>query len=881
MSDYGVPGVASSPKEKDNPVESLPWDTIEVSLPARFERCAEVFRDRPAVVENQTVWTYDQLNRAANRVARTLLAERGQAPEPIAVLFDQGSHFLAGLLGVLKAGKFYVPLDPLFPNTRNDYIMKDSGARLLLTDAKYLPLAKDLSGGQIPVLEIERCGSPADESNPGLSLSPEALGLIIYTSGSTGMPKGVLHNQRTLIHNSIRQHDLMQFTPDDRFSMLYSSSVMGTVRDYTNALLNGAGLHPFDIRAEGLARLVGLLEDHRITIFHTIPSVFRHLGGVLDRNSQLNSLRFVILGGETLLRADFEIFRRNFPATCRLFTGLGMTETGTIRRNVLSTHTIVEGPVVPLGYPLRDIEIQLLDEEGMPVKAGEVGEITVCSPYIALEYWQKPEETRAVFSRDSRQENVRIFRTGDLGEQHPDGTLVHRGRKDYQIKVRGFRIELEEIESTVLETGLARDAVVIGHDIKPGDKRLVAYIVPAAGNKNVADKLRLYLNDLLPDHMVPALFIELEELPRTPNGKADRQALPPPDFGNLADDQELPCDAVEAALVDLWKEVLSTDHVGVEDNFFDLGGDSLLASAMFIEIEKRFGRLYPLSMLVEKRTIRQLAEVLRDPGSGITHSLVAVKARGSRPPLFIIPGGYGDVLYLRALARHIHPDQPIYGLQAAGKEGKRQYFQRIEETAAQYLMEIAEVQPHGPFLLAGHSFGGYVAIEIARLLKKRNEPVALLAMLDTYPPGERKQAPFRDRIMIHLENLHPLSGRQKLAYARERLDNLILRLSRNPLLAGYFHKAGPLTERAVSYSRVARFSYTPAPYPGTLTLFKASERPWYMTWDPMEAWPKYIAGDIQILPVPGRHDSILFEPYVKDLAAALDRRIEQVINSTG
>ncbi len=720
-------------------------------MPARFERCVEVFHDRPAVVEDQTIWNYDQLNRTANRIAHTLLASRSPQPEPVAVLFDQGAHFLAGLLGVMKAGKFYVPLDPLFPKTRNDYILNDSGARLILTDLKYLPLAKELSEERIPILEIERCDSPADESNPGLPLSPEALGLIIYTSGSTGLPKGVLHNQRTLIHNSVRQHDLMQFTSNDRFSMLYSSSVMGTVRDYTNALLNGASLHPFDIRTEGLARLVNLLEERRITIFHTIPSVFRHLGGALDRNSQLDSLRFVILGGEILLRADFEIFRKNFPVTCRLFTGLGMTETGTIRQNVLSTHTNVEGPVVPLGYPLRDIEIQLLDDKGTPVKTGEVGEITVRSPFIALEYWQKPDETRTAFSRDSLQENVRIFRTGDLGEQLPDGALVHRGRKDYQIKVRGFRIELEEIESAILETGLARDTVVIGFDVKPGDKRLVAYIVPAAGNKNVADKLRLCLNDLLPDHMVPALFVELEELPQTPNGKADRQTLPRPNFGDLAGDQELPRDAVEAALVDLWKEILSTDHVGVDDNFFDLGGDSLLASVMFIEIEKRFGRLYPLSMLVEKKTIRQLAEVLRDPGSGITHSLVAVKAEGLRPPLFIIPGGYGDVLYLRALARHVHPDQPIYGLQAAGKGGKRKYYPRIEETAAQYLMEIMEVQQHGPYLLAGHSFGGYVAIEMARLLRKRNEQVALLAMLDTYPPGERKQALFRDRIMIHLE----------------------------------------------------------------------------------------------------------------------------------
>jgi amino acid adenylation domain-containing protein len=880
-SDHGAFGVESSPEEKDFPAESLHWDTIEVSLPARFERCVEVFRDRPAVVENQAVWTYDQLNRAANRVARTLLAERGQVPEPIAVLFDQGSHFLAGLLGVLKAGKFYVPLDPLFPNTRNDYILKDSGAGMLLTDAKYLPLAKGLSGGRIPVLEIERCDSPADESNPGLSLSPETLGLIIYTSGSTGQPKGVLHNHHTLVHNAVRQHDLMRFSPRDRLSMLYSSSVMGTVRDFTNALLNGASLYPFDVRIHGLTRLVDFLEENRITVFHTIPSVFRRLDSLVNRSRQFSSLRFVILGGETVLRADFEVFRRHFPDSCRLFTGLGLTETGTIRQNVLTSNMDVEEAVVPLGYPVRDVEILLLDEAGMPVKAGEVGEITVRCPYIALEYWNKPEETRAVFSNDQNHEEMRTFRTGDMGEQLPDGSLIHRGRKDFQVKVRGFRIELQEVEAAILETGLVKDVVVIGHDIRPGDKCLVAYILPHKGRTRVADELRLRLNELLPDHMVPAFYMELETLPLTPNGKVDRQALPRPDFSELSTDREPPRDAVEIALLDLWKEIFPIDRIGIDDNFFDLGGDSLLASVLFVEIDRRFGRLYPLSLLIEKNTIRKLADVLRDLNTGITRSLVGIKTEGMRPPLFIIPGGYGDVLYLRVLAKYFHPEQPLYGLQAAGLEGKREYHSNLEEIAAQYLMEISGALPHGPYLLAGHSFGGYVALEMARLLLKRKEQVALLAMIDTYPPGRRRQAPLRNRLLIHLENLRPMSGKQRQDYLRERGAQLILRLFHNPGLAKLLFRNISPEKRIFAFSRLARHNYDPAPYQGDIMLFEASERPWFMTWNPMETWPSYVSGNFQVYPVPGRHDSLLFEPHVQELAVVLNGQIEQTLAGLG
>ena len=877
-SDYEAPTASQTETSR---LKGPAWETLELSLPRRFEFCVKAFGDLPAVVEGESVWSYDRLNRAANRVARTLVTTRGREAEPVAVLFAQGANFLAGLLGVLKAGKFYVPLDPLFPRTRNETILKDAGAELLLTEAQYLTLAKELSGGLIPVLDVGDCGTPGDEANLDLQVPPDALGVLIYTSGSTGQPKGVLHNQRTLIHNSVRQHDLMQFSPDDRLTMLYSSSVMSTVRDYTNALLNGASLYPFDIRTQGLANLVDLLEAKHITIIHTIPSVFRHLGGVLEHDRKLDALRFVILGGETLLRADFEISRRHFPSTCRLFTGLGMTETGTVRQNILTTQTVVEGPVVPLGYPLRDVEIRLHDEAGNPVKAGEVGEIVVRSPYIALEYWHRPEETRAAFATDPAQENVRLFRTSDLGEQLPDGCLVHRGRKDTQVKVRGFRIELEEIESVLLETGLVKDAAVIGHDVRPGDKRLVAYVVPQAGGEGKMEELRHRLDGRLPDHMVPTLFVEMEELPHTPNGKVDRQGLPHPDFGNLAGGAAVPADAIEAALADLWKEVLSTEAVGFEDNFFDLGGDSLLACEMFIQIDRRFGRLYPLSLLIEKNTVRQLAEVLRDPNSGITRSLVAVKPEGSRPPVFVIPGGYGDVLYLRALARHISPDQPIYGLQAAGREGFRQYSMHVEEIAAQYLVEIAEVQARGPYLLAGHSFGGYVAVEMARLLGQRGERVALLAILDTYPPGERRQATPWNRLLIHLENLRGLHGKQKLAYVSSRLGELVLRLSHNQYLAGLVSREGSLTQKAVAYSRLARYTYTPAPYPGSMVLFKASQRPWYVTWDPMEKWSEYVSGTLESEPVQGRHESILFEPNVKDLAAALDRRIRQALDGTG
>ncbi len=860
-----------------DPAAPLEWDAIDMPLSRRFEACARAFAGRPAVEDASGTWTYDRLNRFSNRIARKLAAERGAGPEPVAVLFEQGAFFLAALLGVLKAGKFYVPLDPLFPAARNAHILNDSGAGLLITDRAHAALAGEYCRGALPVLDIQDNGLPDDESDPELAAAPDAPALLIYTSGSTGMPKGVLHDQRTLIHNSVRQHDLMAFTPADRFSMLYSSSVMGTVRDYTNALLNGASLHPFDIRGEGLARLVDFLTERRLTIFHTIPGVFRHLGSVLERGRQLPDLRFVILGGETLLRSDFEIFRRHFPAGCRLFTGLGLTETGTVRQNILTPQSEVTEATVPLGYPLRDVEVCLLDAAGSPVKAGEVGEIAVRSRYIAGGYWRNPGKTSPAPFREADREEVRVFRTGDLGLLLPDGCLVHKGRSDFQIKLRGFRIELQEIETVILESGLAQDAVVTGYEVRPGERCLVAYLVPPAGRTGLAEEIRSYLKLNLPDHMVPTLFVELERLPHTPNGKVDRQALPPPEFGRPAAGEDAPRDEVESALVDLWKEILSVDRVGVQESFFDLGGNSILASAMFIQVERRFGRSFPLSLLIEKNTIRQLADALREPSPGIGSSLVAVRTGGSNPPLFVLPGGHGDVLYMRALARHLPPGQPLYGIQAAPVEGDLPDAPRIERIAARYLLDISSVQAHGPYLLAGHSFGGYVALEMARLLLGRGERVALLAIFDTYPPGRRVQTSLRNRLLIHAENLRALSGKQKLDYIRERSDDFTLRLVRNPRLAGLLHKPGSPQDRNMAISRAARYNYDPPPYPGDVALFKASERPWYVTWDPMARWPEYVGGELRTFSIPGGHDTILFEPHVRLLAQELERCIERAL----
>jgi len=862
---------ASSSNRQPAPGNLIPgWDNIEQSVSKRFEICVDRYHDHIAVKDEAGTWTYDQLNRIANRIAWELLKSGGGQSGPVALLFNPGAEAVASMLAVLKSGKFYVPLDPLFPQARNQYIFRDSQARVLLTSNQNLSLASQLFGDALVIVNIDDLGNNDPDENPALDIPPTSPAYLIYTSGSTGRPKGVVQNQRGMLHNAMRQTELLRFGPGDRNTMLYSTSVMGTVRDLSNSLLNGGALYPFDIRNQGLNSLVEWLEAEKITICHTIPSVFRHLPNVLQESQRLLSVRLVILGGEMTLRNDFEIFKRHFSPECILFTGLGTTETGTVRQIMLRKDAVINNATLPLGYPLRDVEVLLLDDDGKQVPNGEVGEIAVRSSYLALGYWNKPEITREAFLPDPLDGNRQIYRTGDLGKMFPDGSLFHCGRKDFQIKIRGFRIETQEIESAILESGFITDTVVVGHIVKEGDIRLVAYIIFAPGRAVDIEALRKFLAKKLPDYMVPALFIVLNALPTTPNGKVDREALPPPHFSTETALDGLPQNPIQEMLIQVWKEILSVDPIGIHDDFFELGGDSLSAAVLVAEIGKRFGKHYPIAFLAENRTVDKIAGVLGTPSSGPVRSRVAIKPEGHKLPLFVLPGGHGDVLYFRNLAPYLEESRPLYGFQSITSNPIHDDNYLIENIAARYLEEVIDVQPKGPYYLAGHSFGGYVALEIARSLLARGEQVAFLGLFDTYPPGPRQQALFYTRLIIQYKNLQGLDGMQRIQYFKRLINEAVIRAAKLKPMRTVLAYLGYIPPNPMSAAHLARYIYNPAPFSGKVTLFKTDQNPWYVRWDPMLNWPDYVTGEFEVRRVPGEHGNILFEPYVRELAQQLN-----------
>ncbi|MGH7831122.1 MAG: non-ribosomal peptide synthetase, partial [Candidatus Binatia bacterium] len=518
------------------------------------------------------------MNAVANRVARAISDQCGERQEQVALLLEHGAPLISAILGALKAGKIYVPLDPSYPLSRTAYILKDSQAGLIVTNGKNVSLAKRLAPDKIPVINTDLFSRDLSGKNAGLSPSADTLAYILYTSGSTGQPKGVVQTHRNVLHDVMEYTNTLRICPDDRMTLLYSYSVNGSVRGIFGALLNGAALYPLDVKQEGLANLADLLIREEITFYHSVPSVFRSFVAVLTGKEKFPRLRLIRFGGERVLTKDVELYTKHFSDNCILYTGMGSTEAGHIRHCFLDKRSRITGSVVPTGYPVEAKEVLLLDEAGVEVESNEIGEIAVRSPYLSPGYWQRPDLTQTKFLRDRYEEDQRIYLTGDLGRMRPDGCLEHVGRKDFQVKVRGYRIEVAEIEVALLDFPGINEAIVTSREDRYGDPCLVAYLVPSNQPDPSTAELRSFLKSRLPDHMIPTAFVMLTTVPLTPNGKVDLRALPLVDLVRSESEAGFvaPRTTTEEEIAAIWARIFGLDKVGRDDNFFDLGGHSLL-----------------------------------------------------------------------------------------------------------------------------------------------------------------------------------------------------------------------------------------------------------------------------------------------------------------
>jgi len=848
----------------------FPQGAMEGSIASRFEEMAREHPGRAALREPAGVWTYAALNAAANRVGRALLAG-ADTSGPIALLLGTGAPLFAGMLGTLKAGRFYVPLDSTLGAARLFAIWRELGAGALLTDESHLGPARDLASGRVPILRADEIIAQGPCENLGLAVSPEALAYVLFTSGSTGAPKGVMQSHRNVLHNVWKLTKGLRIGPDDRLTLLSSPSFGASVSDIYGALLNGACLCPLSLRGDGLRLLSASLEREGVTIYHSVPSVFRAFASNLDGREDLSRVRVLKLGGEPVLAQDFELYRRRFPRSTVFHVGLGMTEMNVVRQ-WFADHDTPWPSSPPLGYAVDGTEVVLLDDAGR--ETAQEGEIAVIASTLPVGYWRDPARTAEAFPAAPGRPGARIFRTGDLGRMLPDGGLLYLGRKDMRVKVRGHRVETSEVEAALAGVAGIREAAVVGRERASGT-RLVAYVVAATVPAPGIGALRRELARLLPDYMVPASFVFLGELPRTASGKVDRGALPPADRARppLEAPFVAPRDDREEAVARVFAEVLELECVGANDDFFDLGGSSLSAVEALARLSDLLEADLSAADLLEAPTPAALSLRARWKEASSAGGLVRLKG-GHRPPVFLIPGGTGDgadLLLGARLARRVGPGFPVLGFRSGPAPHPS-----LERLTSRFLEQLREVEPRGPYFLVGECVGGILALAAARRLREEGRPPALLVLLDTpcpEPLSRLRRAAARlgklwggdlfRRLRGHLELLRSIDPALRRAYAVEKARVAARALGR----AGREERRRAL-ERGASYANRLRAS-RPAPFDGAIRLIQSQEgeRNGYGA-----AWAR-IAPRLEVVTVPGDHSSYLRE-HVEEAADVLRRWLE-------
>jgi amino acid adenylation domain-containing protein len=866
-----APGLAPP----ESALSPFPPNAIERSIASRFEEVAREHPGRAALSEPGGVWTYAALNAAANRVGRALLGG-ADASRPVALLVATGAPLFAGMLGTLKAGRFYAPLDSSLGAPRLLAIWRELEAGVLLTDEAQLGQAQDLAAGRVPVLRVDETAAQGPGEDLGLALSPEALAYVLFTSGSTGAPKGVMQSHRSVLDNVRKLTNGLRIGPDDRLTLLSSPSFGASVSDIYGALLNGACLCPISLRGDGLRRLPASLEREEVTIYHSVPSVFRAFASNLDGREDLSRLRILKLGGEPVLAQDFELYRRRFPRTTVFHVGMGTTEMNVVRQWFADHDT--RWPVSPpLGYGVDGAEVVLLDETGR--ETAEAGEIAVIASTLPVGYWRDPARTAEAFPEAPGRPGARIFRTGDLGRMLPDGCLLYLGRKDMRVKVRGHRVETSEVEAALAAVAGIREAAVVGREGASGT-RLVAYVVSATVPAPGIAALRRDLVRRVPEYMVPASFVFMGELPRTASGKVDREALPPANSARPALEAPFvtPRDDREDAVARVFAEVLELECVGANDDFFDLGGSSLSAVEALARLSDLLKADLSAADLLEAPTPSALSLRARWKASSPAGGPVRLQG-GHQPPVFVIPGGTGDgadLLLAARLARRVGAGFPFLGLLSGPAPHPP-----LERLTSRLLEQIREVEPRGPYFLVGECVGGILALAAARRLHAEGRPPALLALLDTPcpTPGSRlRRAAARlrklwagdllGRLRGHFKFLRSVDPSLRRAYAVEKARVAARALGR----AGRVERRRAL-DRQASYADRLRVS-RPAPFDGSIRLIQSQEgeRKGYG-----EAWAR-IAPRVEVVTVPGDHSSYLRE-HVDQAAGVLRQWLEQAAGS--
>ncbi|HEX2206486.1 MAG TPA: amino acid adenylation domain-containing protein, partial [Longimicrobium sp.] len=865
------------------------WNRTAAPYPA--DRCVHRFWEAQAertphaaaVIHDGRSLTYAEVEARANRIAHHLRG-LGVGPEVrVGLCMERGMELVPALLGVMKAGGAWVPMDPAHPAERLSYLLSDSGVSVLLTQARLRERLPAADG--VRVLAVD-AGWPriAAESaeRPESGVGPENLCYVIYTSGSTGRPKGVAMHHRGVANYlawGIRHYAA------DRGNGAPVFTSMAVDLTITNLLPLFAGrpvrMLPEKGAVEALAR-----EIRGRPGFGLIKITPVHLGllnEMLDPADLAGAAHTLVIGADSLSAEPTLPWQEHAPAV-RLMNEYGPTETVV----GCSAYTLPPGAhrtgPVPVGGPIQNLTFHVLDPRGEPVPVGLPGELYIGGAGVARGYLERPALTADTFVPDPfAAPGARMYRTGDRARRLADGGLTILGRTDHQVKVRGYRVEPGEIEAVLLRHPSVSDCRVVPREDRPGDRRLVAYVAGRAG----ADELRAHLRRTLPEYMVPSAFVVMDALPQTATGKLDPGALPAPEYGVADAEPEAPLNEVEARLVEIWEELLGVRGIGTSQGWFDLGGNSLLALRLFTRVNREMGYDLPVATLFTGATVRHMAAAVlaqrtaSSPAAG-GGSVVPLQAQGALPPLFLVHAGDRDVLGYVTLVRHLGPDQPAYGVRDVGEDLARP----LARIAAEHVAAVRAVRPHGPYALMGWSFGGMVAFEMAAQLQRAGEAVAFVGLMDTMAPDVVQAFDESDdALLVGLAeefaegwgwafSLSPetLGG----VAAEEKPERVVRALRAQGPVPGSFG-AARLAEAfdAVRARMESGRGYVPGRFHGTVDLFRAAEPYAYREAlfagrapevERVLGWQTHVSGTVEVHTIPGTHVTLGSEPNVRVLA---------------
>lgn len=833
--------------------------------------------------------SYKTLAENTSRLAHYLQVSGVRKGDAVGLSLDRSPEMVLALIAIWKAGAAYIPLDPAYPDERIEFMLKDASVRTLLTSGKY----RSRFHTQAKNLVLEEGLEKLNDFPATLPVTATGtdLAYILYTSGSTGMPKGVAIEHRNLVNFMTSMRQTPGISATDRLLAVTTISFDIAGLELFLPLISGATLVLADASSAKDGRiLLDILRSEKISIMQATPSTWRMM---LDSGWNSPMPLKALCGGEAMPKDLAEKLLGKCHSVWNMY---GPTET-TIWSTVKQLHSGDEA--ISIGRPINNTRVYILDETGGPAALGAIGEIWIGGDGVASGYYNRPPLTAERFVNDPfTGDGSKMYRTGDLGRLLESGDILCLGRIDHQVKIQGHRIELGEIENSLIRQPGIREAVTIAREDKLGHQRLVAYVVPDPARliTPITDyQIQTWKNNLrtlLPDYMVPSEIVVLEKLPTTSNGKIDRNSLPKPSSQvQIAESRFIaPRNDTEKLIAGIWTHELNIPEISINSNFFELGGHSLIAVKVMVALEGQTGTRYPLGIISENSTIEKLAAFIDAGEEKIKwDSMVPIKPNGVKMPIYMIHGAGLNVLVFNSLGRYMDADQPVFGMQALGLNGKTRPLYSIEEIARKYNEEILANDPEGPYALAGYSLGGFIAFEMTKQLISQGKEVKMLGILDTNAgnrdPTEKKTTKVVKKVirqfrkLIFFSRLFLTDPKGTIAYQAQILS---------ARTKDIFSSTYKVDKEFFTYEQEVNRSYDIAydnyfldPIDVRIDLFRVKQRIYYIDDPVFMEWGKYATKGVEVHEVPGDHKTFLFSPNDKEFArilqACLDSRTKEIM----